>query len=254
MFCNRCETNNPDASTFCNKCGQALTSQAAQAQIAAQKIPAGYPFEAQTDDKAVASLVLGVLSVFFSFLTGIPAVILGHLSRSSIKKSMGKLKGEGMALTGLILGYISVAFIPVVLIIAAIAIPNLLRARIAANEASAVGSLRTLNIAALNYRSSYPEAGYPARLEQFAGKSGQPQTAEAAGLVDASLTSGQKSGYRFSYEAKQTGGDHVDGYSLQAFPTQPGTTGIRSFCSDETGVIRAAGRSEKCSTDSAPLD
>src|SRR5437879_4046801 len=209
MLCDRCGTNNPDASTFCNKCGQGLTSQAAQAQqIAAQNIPAESAFEAQTDGKAVASLVLGVLSVFFSFLTGIPAVVLGHLSRSSIKKSMGKLKGEGMALTGLILGYISVAFIPVVLIIAAIAIPNLLRARIAANEASAVGILRTLNTAALTYHASYPEAGYPARLEQLAGNSGQPQTIETAGLVDASLTSGQKSGYRFTYEAKQTSGEH----------------------------------------------
>ena len=70
-------------------------------------------------------MVLGIASfaLCLSFLTGIPAIILGHISLSRIKKSMGRLKGEGMALTGLILGYIS---LPSILIIAAIAIPNFL--------------------------------------------------------------------------------------------------------------------------------
>jgi len=80
------------------------------------------PPNARTDGKAVASLILGILSVtVLSILAGIPAIILGHMSRASIRKSMGELKGSGMALAGLITGYISVAMTIVLLyIIAAI--------------------------------------------------------------------------------------------------------------------------------------
>ena len=88
-------------------------------------------------------MVQGIASIALclSFIAGIPAIILGHISLSRIKKSMGRLKGEGMALTGLILGYISLPFI---LIIAAIAIPNLLRAKISANEAAAASTVAPL--------------------------------------------------------------------------------------------------------------
>ena len=111
--------------------------------------------EAQTDNKAIWSLVCGILSITcFWILTGIPAIILGHLSRSSIRNSMGRLKGEGMALAGLILGYISVLLVPVLLIIAAITIPSLLRARQAANEAAAVANLRTISTAETSYRDA----------------------------------------------------------------------------------------------------
>src|SRR5436853_444777 len=97
--------------------------------------------EPQTDGKAIGSLVCGILSlVCFSFLTGIPAIVLGHISRSSIRNSMGRLKGEGMALAGLIMGYISIVLIPVILIVATIAIPSLLRARQTANEAAAIAN------------------------------------------------------------------------------------------------------------------
>src|SRR6185503_4659346 len=109
----------------------------------------------RNDGKAIVSLICGVLSMTpFWILAGIPAIILGHISRSAIRNSMGRLKGEGMALAGLILGYISVAAIPVVLIIATIAIPSLLRARQAANESAAVANLRTINTAEVTYKSS----------------------------------------------------------------------------------------------------
>ena len=85
--------------------------------------------------------------VMFSIFAGIPAVILGHKSRGRIKRSMGALTGDGIALAGLIMGYLSFLAIPFILIIAAIAIPNLLRARIAANEASAIGSVKTITVA-----------------------------------------------------------------------------------------------------------
>lgn len=251
MFCTKCGQPNSDEAVFCLHCGNSLTSttatQSASASAggtAAGFAPAAYPPmpgtyvpapDAKTDGKAVASLVCGILIFLFGILTGIPAVILGHISRSKIKKSMGHLKGEGMALAGLILGYMSVALIPFVLIIAAIAIPNLLRARTAANEASAVASVRTISVAAISYQME--NKVYPSDLPQF----GQ------AGLVDSVLANGQKSGYRFTYTSS---GDH---FFVVATPMSVGSTGTRNFCSSEEGVIRYTGTNEKCTVDSPVL-
>src|SRR3974390_3151776 len=86
--------------------------------------------------------------------------------------------------------------VAIILIIAAIAIPNLLRSRMAANEASAVGSLRTINTAAVTYSTTYG-IGYPAALSNL----GPAATASSttADLVDSVLSSGIKSGYSFTY-------------------------------------------------------
>src|SRR5215831_14119492 len=87
-----------------------------------------------TDGHAIASLILGLSSVLcFTIFAGIPAIILGHISYSRIRRSMGRLKGEGMALAGLIMGYLS---IPWLLIVVAIAIPGFLRSKIIANESA----------------------------------------------------------------------------------------------------------------------
>jgi len=114
----------------------------------------GMSSEPQTDSKAIGSLVCGIASVtIFSIIAGIPAIILGHISRSDIRKSEGRLKGEGLALAGLIMGYISLAIIPLILIIAAIAIPNLIRGRQADHEAAAVSTLWKINAAEETYKS-----------------------------------------------------------------------------------------------------
>jgi Tfp pilus assembly protein PilE len=115
----------------------------------------GMHVERQTDGKAIGSLVCGIASVtIFSVLAGIPAIILGHISRSDIRKSGGRLKGEGLALAGLIMGYISLAIIPLILIVAAIAIPSLIRSRQAAHEAAAVATLWRINTAEETYKST----------------------------------------------------------------------------------------------------
>jgi len=143
-----------------------------------------------------------------------------------------------MAIAGLILGYCGIALIPF-LIIAAIAIPNLLRSRIAANQASAVGSLRTVNTAAITYASTYNQ-GYPTSLAALGpSRSGAAPDAEAAGLIDEVLASGTKSGYIFTYTPGEKGADgRVDKYTLQADPVTPGTTGLNHYFTDQTGVIR----------------
>ena len=227
MICNKCGTMNGDLSQFCSSCAQPLEA------------PSG------TSGKAVASLVLGFFS--FIFPAAIAAVVLGHISRTDIRNSGGRLKGEGMALTGLIFGYMGVAIIPV-LIIAAIAIPNLLRSRIAANEASAVGSLRMINTAESAYQGKYPNVGFACELSKLGGDG---SSAEHAGLIDSTLTGGQKYGYRFELSCD----NDPDKYNVVAFPVAANSSGQRSFCTNQTGIISYSktGTAEACLESGEPL-
>jgi type IV pilus assembly protein PilA len=129
--------------------------------------------------------------------------------------------------------------VAIILIIAAIAIPNLLRSRMAANEASAVGSIRTLNTSAVTYSSTYPGAGYPASLVAM-GSPAQPCVAvsTAACLIDAVLGAGTKSGYTFKWTGD--GNTPSVGYSVTGTPVSVGSSGQRMFFSDQSGVIRYA--------------
>ena len=86
--------------------------------------------------------------------------------------------------------------VAIILIIAAIAIPNLLRSRMAANEASAVGSIRTINTACVTYSTTYPDVGYPTTLAQL--KPAAAATSANADLIDSVLAGGTKSGYSFT--------------------------------------------------------
>jgi type IV pilus assembly protein PilA len=141
--------------------------------------------------------------------------------------------------------------VAIILIIAAIAIPNLLRSRIAANEASAVGSIRTLNTAEVTYASTYPDLGFTCTLSSL-GPAGSVATSAAAGLVDSVLGSGVKSGYSFvlvGCTAAGSTGINVT-YTSQGSPVVVGQTGQRAFCSDQSGVIKydAAGSGGTCTT------
>jgi prepilin-type N-terminal cleavage/methylation domain-containing protein len=124
--------------------------------------------------------------------------------------------------------------VAIILIIAAIAIPNLLRAKIAANEASAVGSLRTLNTACIAFSTSYGQ--FPQALTNL-GPIATNGTASStsADLIDSVLAAGSKSGYTFAY----TAGTANQSYTLTATPITVGQTGQRMFFSDQSGVIRA---------------
>jgi len=126
--------------------------------------------------------------------------------------------------------------VAIILIIAAIAIPNLLRSKMAANEASAVGSLRTLNTACVSYSTTYG-TGYPAALANLGP--GSPATAATADLIDAVLASGTKSGYTFTYTAGAAAAGVIPTYTITADPVNRGTTGQRGFFTDQSGVIRA---------------
>jgi hypothetical protein len=184
VFCAGCGNNVSEGERFCRVCGKEVSAATAVAPAASAT--------AETSGKAVASLVCGLF--LFVFPLSILAIIFGHLSLFEIRKSAGRLKGEGLAIAGLVLGYMGVAAMPVILIIAAIAIPNLLRARMAANEASAVSSTRILVAAEAGYAASHPEAGYTCTLSKLAD----------AGLIDAQLASGRRHGYFFELEGCDT--------------------------------------------------
>src|SRR6266852_9572336 len=105
MFCANCGATLQESSQFCDRCGAPTTTQAnpASAQVAV-------PTEAgKTSGKALGSLISGIFGLLL-FPVAIVAIILGHISRSEIHKSNGRLQGAGMALTGLIFGYAVIAF------------------------------------------------------------------------------------------------------------------------------------------------
>src|SRR5208282_1298124 len=185
--CPRCSALLQDGVAFCSSCGNSLGGAAApRATVApiSPAVPMAYSGPQETSGKATASLVCGIVAyVILPFFAAIPAIILGHLALSDIKKRSGQLKGNGMAIAGMVMGYAQVVFLPVILIIAAIAIPNLLRARMAANEASAVGTLRTYNTAIVSFASRCETFGFPPSLQNLGPGSGDCAGANLIGAV-----------------------------------------------------------------------
>jgi type IV pilus assembly protein PilA len=138
--------------------------------------------------------------------------------------------------------------VAIILIIAAIAIPNLLRSKMAANEASAVATMRTLNTSAVAYSTTY--GFYPTNLTDLGPVSGSYPTSTAADLIDSVLAKdpATKSGYTFVWAAANSNST----YTLYANPVTPGSTGQRGFFTNQSGVIRAD-PSGAATTASTPL-
>jgi len=129
--------------------------------------------------------------------------------------------------------------VAIILIIVAIAIPNILRSRIAANQASAIESLRIIATAEVNYFSTYGN-GFALSLAYLGPPpAGQLASSTAAGLIDDALASQVKSGYSFFYQpGDQDGSGRYYGYTLQANPVVFGQTGGMYYYSDQSHVIR----------------
>src|SRR6201987_1079430 len=127
--------------------------------------------------------------------------------------------------------------VAIILIIAAIAIPNLLKSKMGVNESSPVGSVRTLNTAEVTYAAGCPNIGYSATLAEM--NTGALCTS-GLNIIDNVL--GQdpatKSGYMITYAPGGAVGGVVNTYTLSATPLKVSTTGQRGFFSDQTGVIR----------------
>jgi type IV pilus assembly protein PilA len=136
--------------------------------------------------------------------------------------------------------------VAIILIIAAIAIPNLLRARMAANESSAVASVRTVTTAEITYQTGYPTTGYAPALVNLGGALGAACVPSAATscLLDSVLANNGnpansgKSGYRFTTGVGMVAGGVNVGYTILARPLTVNQTGIRGFCAEEDAVVR----------------
>ena len=127
--------------------------------------------------------------------------------------------------------------VAIILIIAAIAIPNLMRARIASNESAAASQLRTLNTAQVSYITAYPAAGY-GTLAALGGAIPCTPSSTTACLIDNSLAtnynSNGKNGYMFTNTLTATNSQ----YDVTAYPIAVGSSGNNSFCAVEDAVVR----------------
>ena len=229
MFCQNCGGTLPDDAAACPKCG---TLQ-----------PSGTP---QVEDRALTSLVLGILGLFFSIFAAIPAVIVGHKSYSQIRKSPNTLSGEGIALAGMILGYIGIALCPIVLMVA---IPRFTDSRRAAYESAAAANVRTLITKQASYFTTYPTAGYAPDLVTLGPGTGdcQPSPSQKnACMIDKELgcaggTSGQwciKDEYKYSIVGVKQGGSGVPtSFIITATPANS-RSGRKNFCGLFDGIVR----------------
>jgi len=239
LLCGACGNTVAADDRFCRVCGRVVGP---VSPVATANIPMTPAAPAQTSGKATASLVCGLL--FFIPLAFVGAIVFGHLALSEIRKSAGRLKGEGLAIAGLVLGYGWIVSIPIILVVAAIAIPNLLRARMAANESSAIAGIRQINVAEVSYSNEQTNRGYTCSLSDLSR------------YFDGQLASGQKHGYVFKLSgcAPSESGAIVK-YQLVAYPITQNSTGTRVFCSDESNVIKVeqGGSAENCLANGSPL-
>jgi type IV pilus assembly protein PilA len=130
--------------------------------------------------------------------------------------------------------------VTVILIIAAVAIPNYLRSRLVANEASASQSMRAISTSEVSYATTYG-TGYAPALTNLGGATPCTASAATACLIDPFLGAGTKSGYSFKALPNTGAGTTANpftGVEITGNPLSVGTSGQRSFCSDQSGVIR----------------
>lgn len=131
--------------------------------------------------------------------------------------------------------------VAIILIIAAIAVPQFLRARIAANESAAAHSLRTITSAQVTYTSMFPGIGYADNVTKLGGAPAAPVTQNSAKILDWLLGCAaqpcQRSGYMFSIES--TIGTPPAEYKAVGVPRDPGISGNRGFCSTQSNLLLA---------------
>lgn len=132
----------------------------------------------------------------------------------------------------------------IMLILMALAVPQMLKLKKHANETSATQTMRTIGQAEISYNSSYPANGFACPLSVLGGdpKSGPP-SAQAAQLIDPALAStGQKSGYTFAVtcgtKVTINNQDVYTSYEITGVPQAVGKTGDNGYCSDENNIVK----------------
>lgn len=233
--CPQCNLTNWVTAPECKRCKrpfqpvyeQNTFSQNYESQSTWQPDFRGYPQAPLKSGLAIASMVLGILGLVTSlFLVGLLlapiGLILGLVGLSRANKNPQVYGGKGFAIVGIVLSSLVVLIIPIV---AAIAIPNLMAAKRAANEGSAISSLRTL-------------AAAEQTLMATSYKCGDLQKLGSSQLIDPTLAAGEKNGYNFKVIVSSA----ANVCEIQAIPADS-STGSRSFyISTQDGVIRAANK------------
>jgi len=181
-------------------------------------------FAESTPAPIIAGLMLlSTLAAAFCGHWALRRLRAGHQDRRRFTKAI--------ALLGVGVGYLEIA---ILFLIATV--PHHHGNPMAAHEASAVGSLRTLHWAASKYQTTHPEKGFPADLQSLSIKSGNLDESSA---IDPALANGTKSGYRFTYIPEtRDAEDCIRHYEIHADPVEQDKTGVRHFYTDDTGVIR----------------
>jgi type II secretory pathway pseudopilin PulG len=222
---------NPPGTTTCVSCGFTLRGAGG----------------GQKKGLAITSLVLGVVSLCTCAGFGIGAVlgtILGIVALVKADRSPETHGGKGLAISGIVLSVIALLTLPFA---AAIAIPSLLRARVSANESTAIGDIRTVISAEAAYQAS--NAGKYDTLQCLAAPSRCIPSYPPSGptFLDSGLTQAEKTGYRRRFhpgppaDAAGRGTSYspssVTAYAYVAEPMHVGKTGVRAFCGDDTGLV-----------------
>src|SRR5262249_28538776 len=180
---------------------------------------------------AITSLVLGCLSPFSCAVLGvgsIAGIVLGIVATVKAQRYLAQYGGKVMAIIGIALnGFSMIVVLPIV---AAITIPNLLLSRMAANEASAIATLRSIGTAEARYQATVTNGRAFANLDQLVEAGFLPRGGE------------NKSGYRFDVKASETRSRLGSEYRFEAFatPAAYNSTGRRSFYTNQEFVIRMA--------------
>ncbi len=159
------------------------------------------------------------------FFFSLAAIIMGIVALVKINKNQDALKGKGLAISGIVLGSIGILVIPIIAMLAAIAVPNFLRARMAANEAMAQSSIQAIAQASQTYREV--NQAFPQTSIELTG-------ANPPFLAESVLQNTEDHGYFINI---------INTYDDQRFfakanPVQSGASGTRSFCVVGDGVVR----------------
>lgn len=219
---------------YCKACGASLTTPYQQSDQP----------EGQQKGLAIAALTLGIIS-FLSFgLLGVGAIvgiIISVKAMKRVSREPWKYGGRSMAIAGLVLNITALTSVVPGLIMVAIAVPNLLASARAANEGSAMATLRRVASAEIEYRETFEKYG---TLEELAARN----------LIDSRLASGTQNGYHFTIELT-TDESNAEGFAVVAVPVTYGSSGRRSFYIDESFVLRASDNHGAPSTKmDTPLD
>jgi Domain of unknown function (DUF4190) len=228
--CTNCRGNLADFVPLCPYCG--VSQPVPQVSTAPQDWA-----PPQGSNKAIASLVCGVL--FLCAPASIAAIILGHLALADIKRSANRMTGHGLAMAGVVMGYLGIALTTIYIVFVVFVVRTTLGRDIPANETAAISTMRTYEQALKAYAAKCPRQGYPATLLPLGPG---PGNCAHANLIDARLAVPLpvRKGYLFQYTSGTSGSQQVRVFALVARPVQPNLTGKRFFYLDDAGVIRQA--------------